>query len=225
MKIDIDINEILEKNKLMMEVFADILTSQKFHDLIADIVSTSKTSDDLPEFIFSGVGKNWYICEKSTKVFLSLGIQARALDCVHAIHGDLGMLASGKKKVLFFISKSGTSDELLKLARVVKYLRGIGHLTNIKVVGLFLNTDQTGREDLYDVIITPSKKYDGALYPEFDKRDIVPSLTINTIQSILDLLGSLIYEQYPDLVERYKYNHLAGANGIRLGVGDLFKSI
>ena len=218
------IESVLKKNQFMSEVFADILRSENFGKLVKEITSV-KNSNELPEFIFSGVGKNWYICEKVTKVFLSLGLSARALDCIHAIHGDLGMLTLQRPKYLFFISKSGTSDELLKLARIIKYLRGINHLVNIKVIGLFLNTNQEKNKDLFDMIITPSHKYDNVLYPEFDERDIIPSLTINTLQSILDLLGALIYEQYPDLIEKYKYNHLAGANGVRLGVGDLFKNL
>ena len=226
MSIEESVKKIIQKNQFMLTVFEDIVKSQTFNSLV-DQITRAKTYNELPEFVFSGVGKNWYICQKVTKVFLSLGLKAQPLDCDHAIHGDLGMLTGDRPKVLFFVSKSGSSDQLVKLAKVVKYLRDdIKHLqSNLKTVGLFLVRDQGQRSSLYDTLITPSQKFDGVLYPQVDDRDIIPSLTINTMQSVLQFFGSLVYQRYPELVQRYKYNHLAGANGRRLGVSKILQEL
>ena len=45
----------------------------------------------------------------------------------------------------------------------------------------------------------------------------------NIIQLLLDNWGIEIFESEPFLVERYKYNHMGGANGKKLGTDKLLK--
>lgn len=192
--------------------------------VIRDIVDEAPTPEDLPEFIFTGVGKNWYVCEKTTKTFLSMGLKARALDCTHALHGDLGMLEGDKKKVMFFISKSGTTEELVKLAKVVNWLRDIKYIKNLRTVGMFMNRNNKGKV-YYDYEVTPTQSVDDVALLEFDDRNLVPSISINVTQTILDMSGVLIFQSYPELVENYKYNHLGGNNGRLLGVDGILESM
>jgi arabinose-5-phosphate isomerase len=62
---------------------------------------------------FCGVGKSGIIALKLASTFCSLGMPAHFLHPVEALHGDLGRVREGD--VIVFLSKSGTTDEILKL--------------------------------------------------------------------------------------------------------------
>lgn len=211
---------MIEKKMKMDRIFDKIVESKSFKK----VVERYGTTEKIPSFVFSGVGKNWYICEKVVKTFISLGIQAQALDCIHALHGDLGMLKAEGPKVLVFVSRSGTTVELVKLAKIVKKLKELGILKDLETVALFLNKTKPNAE-LYDIWITPDDLEDLNDICEFDERNLVPSISINIIQMVLDLLGVLIYEGKPDLIAGYVYSHLAGGNGEKLGGDAILKAI
>ena len=212
--------DIFAKVDLCIDVFKQIALSKEFKRLVKDY-----STGECPRIILSGVGKNWYICEKIVKTYLSLGIQSEALDCGHALHGDLGMLMSNEKKLIIFVSKSGTTEELVKLVKVINALRDKGIIKNIETVGFYMNTADNIDVTLYDRVLLLPEGYEYKDMPEFDNRDIVPSLSINTMQLTLDYFGVQIYEARPKLVENYKYNHLSGANGRKLGSDKFLESI
>lgn len=214
----------IEKINAMNVVLADIIDSDTFKKIITDI----KQNKELPRFIFAGVGKNWYICEKVVKTFISMGIHAEALDCTHALHGDLGILSSigytNEKKYVFFLSKSGTTAELIKLAKVVKALKDHSKISNTTTVSFNLNTAKPYSE-LFDISVSPSDKFVNQTMYEFDARNLVPSLSITIMQLALDILGNEIYESRADLVENYVYNHLGGSNGEKLGGNKILETV
>lgn len=63
---------------------------------------------------FSGVGKSGFVARKISTTLVSLGIHSAFLSPLDALHGDIGALSSGD--VLVLLSKSGSSEELLRLA-------------------------------------------------------------------------------------------------------------
>ena len=80
--------------------------------------------------VFIGIGKSGQIGAKLSSTFSSLGLSSYSLHPVEALHGDLGRVS--KEDVFVFLSKSGTTEEILKL---VPYLpldkNTIGLLGNI----------------------------------------------------------------------------------------------
>lgn len=208
------------KKEVMDHVFKTMTDSRSFRRLVLKYGAREK----LPSFVFSGVGKNWYICEKVVKTFISMGIQAQALDPNHALHGDLGMLKADDEKVLVFVSRSGTTAELVRFAKVIKALKDQGILTRLKTIALFLNYKKPNAE-LFDSWIFPDDPTALSAIYEFDERDLVPSLSINILQMVLDLLGVLLYESHSKLVAGYVYNHLSGGNGEKLGGAAILNSI
>jgi arabinose-5-phosphate isomerase len=70
------------------------------------------------KIIFSGVGKSAHIAEKLTGTFNSIGAPACFLDPVNALHGDLGLCASGD--VALLLSNSGATEELIRLLPLLK---------------------------------------------------------------------------------------------------------
>jgi len=209
----------VSRYKATEKIFEHLLNSSAFKQVVERV-------NPYTEFIFCGVGKNWYIAEKVTKTFISLGLNARALDPVHALHGDLGAIQKNANQVFFFMSKSGKTEELVHAAKVVKYLRDVVHKISPLTVAFTLNTAEDGADkSLYDIVISIPRALKEECLSEFDTRELVPSLSINTMQAVLDCLGVMVYESSPELVENYKYNHMGGANGKALGADKLLEQI
>jgi arabinose-5-phosphate isomerase len=70
--------------------------------------------------IVTGVGKSGIIARKIAATLTSTGTPAFFLHPVEGVHGDLGMVL--REDLLILLSKSGESDELRELLRVVKRL-------------------------------------------------------------------------------------------------------
>jgi len=68
--------------------------------------------------VLSGVGKPWIISQKISATMASTGTPSFALHPSEALHGDIGRLQS--KDLLFILSNSGSSDEIIKLVAPVK---------------------------------------------------------------------------------------------------------
>jgi arabinose-5-phosphate isomerase len=62
---------------------------------------------------FSGVGKSGFVAHKISQTLVSLGIRSAFLSPVDALHGDIGALTP--RDVLVLLSKSGATEELLRL--------------------------------------------------------------------------------------------------------------
>lgn len=70
--------------------------------------------------IVTGIGKSGIIARKIAATLRSTGTQAHFLHAAEAIHGDLGMLASGD--IVLALSYSGETEELLRLLPTLKRL-------------------------------------------------------------------------------------------------------
>jgi len=65
------------------------------------------------QLIFCGVGKSGIVALKCAATFTSLGMPSWFLHPIEALHGDLGRVQ--KNDAIVLISKSGTTEEILKL--------------------------------------------------------------------------------------------------------------
>ena len=83
----LQINELKKINKVFNKSFI------KAVDLISSIKG---------KVIFSGVGKNSFICKKSAATFSSVGIPSFFVDPTGASHGDMGQIE--KNDVLIIIN-------------------------------------------------------------------------------------------------------------------------
>ncbi len=84
-------------------------------DLLLQSVQNSR------RIIVTGIGKSGIIARKIAATLRSTGTQAHFLHAAEAIHGDLGMLASGD--IVLALSYSGETEELLRLLPTLKRLR------------------------------------------------------------------------------------------------------
>jgi arabinose-5-phosphate isomerase len=67
---------------------------------------------------FTGIGKSGFVAQKISQTLISLGIRSGFLSPVDALHGDIGILSD--LDILVLLSKSGTTEELLRLVPCAK---------------------------------------------------------------------------------------------------------
>jgi arabinose-5-phosphate isomerase len=95
--------------------------------------------------VVTGIGKSGIIARKIAATLRSTGTQAHFLHAAEAIHGDLGMLASGD--IILALSYSGETEELLRLLPTLKRLNatliaisGCSTSTLVHASDIFLDT-------------------------------------------------------------------------------------
>ena len=83
------------------------------------------------KFIIMGVGKSGHIGQKISATLSSTGTESIFIHPTEAAHGDLGLI--GKKDIVFLISNSGETDEIINILPSLKRLtRKITSLTSNK---------------------------------------------------------------------------------------------
>ena len=109
--------------------------------------------------IFSGVGKNSFICKKAAATFSSVGIPSFFVDPTGVSHGDAGQIE--KKDILIIISNSGNTAELKNLLKFANRFR-------IKIIGIASNINSMLLKASDIKILYPKLK-------ESDPNNIVPT--------------------------------------------------
>ena len=157
--------------------------------------------------IISGVGKSGIIGKKIASTFSSLGLPAFFLHPIEALHGDLGRVSN--KDSIILISKSGTTEEILKL---------LPHLNIPKerTIGLLGNINSPIGEKcsiLWDCSV--------------DKEACINNQAPTTSSTVALAMGDALAVFYESLVglskERFALNHPGGFLGksLSLKVKDL----
>jgi arabinose-5-phosphate isomerase len=104
-----------------------------------------ESAETAAHIIVTGIGKSGIIARKIAATLRSTGTQAHFLHAAEAIHGDLGMLASGD--VVLALSYSGETEELLRLLPTLERLKitlisisGCPNSTLAQASNIFLDT-------------------------------------------------------------------------------------
>jgi arabinose-5-phosphate isomerase len=106
-------SQVLRLEAQSLYLAADRLDQQS-GDLIEDLNLVFRSlRENNGALIFCGVGKSGIIAMKLASTFCSLGLPSFFLHPIEALHGDLGRV--GKFDSIVFISKSGTTEEIIKL--------------------------------------------------------------------------------------------------------------
>lgn len=87
-------------------------------DISQTLVFTQTLLNATGTIFFSGVGKSGFVSQKISQTFVSLGIRSAFLSPTDALHGDIGIL--GNSDILVLLSKSGNTEELLRLVPCAK---------------------------------------------------------------------------------------------------------
>ena len=150
--------------------------------------------------IFSGVGKNSFICKKAAATFSSVGIPSFFVDPTGVSHGDAGQIE--RKDILVVISNSGNTSELTNLLKFANRFR-------IKVIGIASNSKSILLKASDIKILYPKLK-------EADPNNIVPTSSTSFVMLLCDCLANTIMEKRKFTKERFFLYHKGGNLGASL---------
>lgn len=199
--------DVLRLEARVLELTAnklEALHSGEVDKLIA-IFDRLKLTNSL--LIFCGVGKSGIIALKLASTFTSLGLPSFFLHPTEALHGDLGRV--GKDDAIVFISKSGTTEEIVKLFPFL-----LQEKTNM--IALVGNTDSFISNSC-DVV------FDCSVESEACINNQAPT-TSSTLALAMGDAMAVVYENWIGLSkEGFAANHPGGILGksLRIKVKDL----
>lgn len=157
--------------------------------------------------IFCGVGKSGIIAQKCASTFTSLGLPSYFLHPTEALHGDLGRV--GKNDAIVFLSKSGTTEEILKLFPFLQ----VPSSKRIALVG----ANPSPVSDFCDIV------FDCSVEKEACINNQAPT-TSSTLAVAMGDAMAVLFEKYIGLSkEGFAANHPGGILGksLRMKVRDL----
>ena len=147
--------------------------------------------------VFTGVGKSGLISRKVSATFSSIGVSSFFFNPSEGVHGDLGALA--KDDIVFAFSKSGDTQELLK---IVPFIRRTGMS--------LVSVTENGRSRLAQLsdisLVLPSAK-------EACPYNLAPT-TSTTMQLVLgDALAIALLKEKKFTAEDFALLHPGGSLG------------
>ena len=187
-------NSLLREQQALIGYFFDELDIEAVSAFALELASCEGVS------FLSGVGKSGFICKKISASLSSIGIRSNFLDPVGALHGDVGAIRAGDVVVLF--SKSGATDELLRLVPVIRQKKA-------KVISI-----TCGRKNAL------SKLSDMHIYLPFQKElccfDMAPVTSTVLQLTFGDVVTAFLIKQLELSKDKFAMNHPAGSIGRKL---------
>ena len=113
-------SELVRIEAAALDALADRLEGAMLQSFEAAITLLLECTERGHRVIVSGVGKSGLMGRKIAATLCSTGVPAHFLHPTEALHGDLGMVASGD--VLLALSSSGSTEELVVLLPLVRRL-------------------------------------------------------------------------------------------------------
>jgi len=152
--------------------------------------------------VLTGVGKSGLVARKIVATLNSTGTAAIYLHPTDALHGDLGMVR--KDDVAIIISKSGTTEELVKLIPMLKRME-------IKLIAMSGNKTSSFNRDCGIVL-------DISVKEEACPLDLAPTSSTTATLAMGDALAVALLEKREFSVEKFARLHPGGSLGKRLSL-------
>ncbi len=163
--------------------------------------------------VVSGVGKSGLIGTKLSATFSSTGTPSHFLHATEAMHGDLGRIR--RNDILFILSYSGNSEEVLSLAALVKQ-------DHVPIIAM------TGKPDSHLAKLSDIHLSVGDV-TEACQNNLAPTTSTTAILALGDALAVTVSTAKHFTAEDFKKSHPGGALGkqmlplmeiLRLRAGD-----
>jgi arabinose-5-phosphate isomerase len=195
------LGELLKKQKKLLDYYFSHLNVSACENLLRETLECEGV------LFFTGIGKSGFIAQKIAATMQSTGTKAFFLPPIDALHGDLGMVS--KKDLVFILSKSGETEELLQL---LPFIRNKG----ASIICVTSNLHGRLARAADRVVFLPCEN-------ELCPHDLAP--TISTVIQLLfgDVLAIALMELRGFSVDQFAENHPGGRIGRRssLRVRDL----
>ncbi len=195
------LRELFLEQRKQIEFFFDHFDLQRAESVLSCFVATPGI------ILLTGVGKSGFVAEKIAMTLVSTGTRALYSSPTNFLHGDIGIIS--KDDLVFILSKSGESEELLRLIPFIKKRES-------KLVACVSNGNSRLAQQADELVVLPMEK------------ELCPfGLTPTTSTEIQLIFGNLLavflmkHKQFP--LASYGENHPSGAIGkkVRLLVRDL----
>ena len=188
------VNEFLRIEAAAIVRTAEILDRQSVERAVEILLECHS------KVIITGVGKSGVIAQKIAQTMTSTGTIAVFVHPSDALHGGLGVIASGD--VVIALSNSGETDELLLIVPLMKE-RGV---SIISIVG---NADSSlARQS--DIVL------DASVDKEACPLNLAPTTSTTVALAVGDALAMTLMEAKNWTAEDFALNHPAGRLGKRL---------
>ena len=178
----LQINELKKIKKVFNNSFVEAI----------ELISNTKG-----KVIFSGVGKNSFICKKAAATFSSVGIPSFFVDPTGASHGDMGQI--DKKDILIVISNSGNTSELSNILKFANRFR-------IRIIGIASNQNSMLLKASDIKILIPKLK-------ESDPNNIVPTSSTSFAMLLCDCFATTLVKKKKFTKENFRLFHKGGILG------------
>jgi len=152
--------------------------------------------------VFTGMGKSGLIARKIVATLNSTGTAAIFMHPTDALHGDLGMVR--KDDIVIIISKSGNTEELLRLIPMFKRI-------NVTLIGMLGSLDSKLAKEC-DIILNISVKEEACPY------DLAPTASTTAALVMGDALAMVLLEMRGFTEEDFAMLHPGGSLGKRLSL-------
>ncbi len=151
--------------------------------------------------IVSGLGKSGIIARKMAATLASTGTPSFFLHAAEALHGDLGMI--GPRDVLLVISNSGSSMEVISLAR---------HAKSFASVTIAMTSNPSSELAVLSdaVLLVPAVM-------ECDHLGLAPSNSTTVMLVMADIVALTLSRKRGFSTEQFHRSHPGGALGRSLG--------
>ena len=179
---DIQINELKKIRKVFNNSFIEAV----------DLIMSCKG-----KVIFSGVGKNSFICKKAAATFSSVGIPSFFCDPAQALHGDMGQIE--KKDILIIFSYSGNTSELTNMLKYANRFR-------IKIIGVASKPESILLKASDIKLLLPKVR-------ESDLTGMVPTTSTSITLLLGDCLATTVISKRKFSKEKFKLFHPGGNIG------------
>jgi len=193
-------NETIEKGKQVIRLEGEAVLA--LQDRIGNefVRAVNAVAKNKGRVIVIGMGKSGIIGEKIAATFRSVGIPAFSLHPAEGVHGDLGLVA--KNDVAIIVSKSGETEEILRLIPILK---------EIGVLAICITGNVKSQlAQLSDIVLDSSVKEEACPY------DLAATTSSTAALALGDALVVSMMHKKEFKPESFAFLHPGGAVGKRL---------
>lgn len=147
--------------------------------------------------IFCGIGKSGHIARKISATMASLGTPSFFLHPAEAMHGDMGMVS--KKDLVFLISHSGESTEIVSIIQSIKVI-------GATIIGLTAKKESTLASEADYLYLMPDVK-------EACSLNLAPTSSTTAVLTFGDALAVVVSKIHGFTKKNFALFHPAGTLG------------
>jgi len=162
-----------------------------------DILRAAELVAGSVRVIVTGVGKSAFIAQKFAASLTSIGLESRFMHPTDALHGDIGLVQGNE--VLVLISKSGATEELIRLVAVEQ-------LATVRRVLITANPLAVLKRENDVLIHSP-------VHSEYDVDNLLPTASTTIAMAIVDLVLACVASMRESTSEVLRVTHPNGAIG------------